>query len=101
MLLGEVQVDEVFSVGVGQDVVTGGVHHGHGCWELLAQHLGDSLLVGAHLLRGLDHEHGLHGGGHHDLARFGDMAEQVAQEVHPAPLPAAALEHPPDRCRQA
>lgn len=29
------------------------------------------------------------------------MAEQVAQEVHPAPLPGAALEHPPDRCRQA
>ena len=29
------------------------------------------------------------------------MAEQVAQEVHPAPLPATALEHAPDRRRQS
>ena len=28
------------------------------------------------------------------------MAEQVAQKVHPAPLPASALEHAPDRRRQ-
>ena len=43
----------------------------------------------------------LHGRCHHVLARFGHVRQQVAQEVHPAPLPAAALEHPPDRCRQA
>lgn len=29
------------------------------------------------------------------------MAEQVAQEVHPAPLPATALKDAPDRSRQA
>ena len=43
----------------------------------------------------------LHGRCHHVLARFGHVRQQVAQEVHSAPLPAAALEHPPDRCRQA
>ena len=43
VLLGEVQVDEVFSVGVGQHVVAGGIHYRHSCWELLAQHLGDLL----------------------------------------------------------
>ena len=43
----------------------------------------------------------LHGGRHHDLAGFGHVAQQFAQEVHPAPLPAAALEHALDRCRQA
>ena len=42
----------------------------------------------------------LHGRCHHVLAGFRHMAEQVAQEVHPAPLPATALEHAPDRRRQ-
>jgi hypothetical protein len=76
VLLGKVQE--------GQHVVSGGVHHGHSCWELLAQHLGDSLPVGAHLLRCLDHEHGLHGRCHHVLTGFGHMAEHVVREVHPA-----------------
>ena len=43
----------------GQHVVSGGVHHGHGCWELLAEHLGDPLSVATHLIRGLDDEHRL------------------------------------------
>ena len=42
----------------------------------------------------------LHGRCHHVLAGFRHMAEKVAQEVHPAPLPATALEHAPDRRRQ-
>ena len=52
----------------------------------------------------------LHGRCHHVLAGFWHMAEQVAQEVHPAQAaqcsvpcsatPATALEHPPDRCRE-
>ena len=44
---------------------------------------------------------GLHDRCHHVLARFGHVRQQVVQEVHPAPLPATALEHAPDRCRQA
>ena len=55
----------------------------------------------AHLIGGLDHEHCFHGGGHHVLARLGHVAQQVAQEVDPAPLPAASLEHALDRRRQA
>ena len=42
-----------------QYVVTGGIHHGHGSWELLAQHLGYLLPVGSDLLRLLDHVHRL------------------------------------------
>ncbi len=42
-----------------QNVVTGGFHHGHGTVELLAQHLGDPLPGGAHLILCLDHEYGL------------------------------------------
>ena len=83
-----------------QHVVSRGLHHRHGGGELLAQHLRDPLPVGAHLIRRLDHEHRLHGGGHHVLARLGHVGQQVAQEVDPAPLPAAALEHPLDRRRQ-
>ena len=30
----------------------------------------------------------------------GHLAQQIAREVHPAPLPGAALEHPTDCCRQ-
>lgn len=71
-----------------QYLVTGGLHHRHGRRELLAEHLGDPLPVGAHLIRPLDHEHRFHGSCHHVLARFGNVAEQVAQEVHTAPLPA-------------
>jgi hypothetical protein len=66
--------------------------------ELLAQHLCDPLPVGAHLCRGLDHERCFHGGCHHVLASLGHVAEQVAQEVHPVPLSATALEHALDRC---
>ena len=51
MLLGEVKER--------QHVVSGGLHHGHGGGELLAQHLGDPLPVGTHLIGGLDHEHRL------------------------------------------
>lgn len=43
----------------------------------------------------------LHCGGQHVLAGLAHMAQQVAQEVHTAPLPAAALEHALDRCSQA
>jgi len=92
VLLGEVQER--------QHVVAGGLHHRHGAGELLAQHLGDPLPVGAHLIGGLDHEHRFHGGGHHVLASLGDVGQEVAQEMHPAALPAAALEHPLDRRRQ-
>ena len=70
VLLGEVQEC--------QHVVAGGVHHGHGRWELLAQHLGDPLPVATHLIRGLDHEYCFHGGGHHVLAGLGDVRQQVA-----------------------
>ena len=35
-----------------------------------------------------------------EALRLGNVAEQVAQEVHPAALPGAALEHPLDRRRQ-
>jgi hypothetical protein len=101
-----------------QHVVAGGFHHWHSTRELLAQHFGDPLPVAAHMIGGLDHEHRLwppadwrlHGHGHHVLASLRDVGVQVAQEVHPtqaaqcsAPLgatPAAALEHPLDRCRQ-
>jgi hypothetical protein len=55
----------------------------------------------SNLLRLLDYEHHFHGGHHHDLAGLGHVAQEVAQEVRPAPLPAAALEHALDRCRQA
>ena len=80
------QVDEVFSVGVGQHVVASGIHHRHSCWELLAQHLGDPLPVGAHLLWCMNDEHGLHGRRHYVLARYsfgeglayGDVGLQVA-----------------------
>ena len=40
-----------------QHVVSGGLHHGHSCRELRAQHLGDPLPVGMHLVESLDHEH--------------------------------------------
>jgi hypothetical protein len=80
-----------------QYVVTGGFHHGHGSGELLAQHLGYLLPVGSDLLRLLDYKHCFHCRRHHVLACFGHVAQQVAQEVHPAPLPRAALEHPLDR----
>jgi len=83
-----------------QHVVTGGLHHRHGARGLHAQHLDDPLPVGAHLLRCLDHKHRFHGRRHHVLAGLWHVAEQVAQEMHPATLPAAALEHPLDRCRQ-
>jgi hypothetical protein len=32
---------------LGQQVVTGGVHHRNSCWEAFAQHFGDSLLGAA------------------------------------------------------
>jgi hypothetical protein len=84
-----------------QHVVTGGFHHGYGAGELLAQHLGDLLPMGSDLLRLLDHEHRFHGRRHHVLTSLRHVAEQVAQEVHPAALPGATLEHALDRCRQA
>ena len=93
VLLGEVQER--------QHIVTGGLHHRHGGWELLAQHRGDPLPVGAHLIGGLNHEHRFHCGCHHVLAGLGHVGEQVAQEVHSAPLPGAALEHPLDRLPSA
>lgn len=40
-----------------QYAVTGGFHQGHSTGELLAQHLGDLLPMGAHLIRLLDHEY--------------------------------------------
>jgi hypothetical protein len=42
-----------------QHVVACSLHHRHGVRELLAQHLGDPLPVGAHLLRCLNDEHGV------------------------------------------
>ena len=85
-----------------QHVVTGGFHHGHSTGELLAQHLGDLLPVGTHLIGGLDHEHRLHGGRHHVLAGLGHGGSAgCAGSVHTAPLPGAALEHPLDYRRQA
>lgn len=73
-----------------QHVVASGLHHRHGVRELLAQHLGDPLLVSAHLIGGLDHEHRLHGSSDHVLASLGDVAEQVALKVHAAQLRNAA-----------
>jgi len=91
--------------------VTGGSHHGYGAGELLAQHLGDLLPMGSDLLRLLDHEHRFAGRRNHVLTSLRHVAEQVAQDVHPAgafllsaPLgatPGATLEHALDRCRQA
>ena len=57
MLLGEVQVEEVFSVGIGKHVAASRIHYRHSRWEVVARHLGDPLPVGAHLLRSLDDEH--------------------------------------------
>jgi hypothetical protein len=42
-----------------QHVVSGSFHHGHGTEELLSQHLGEALPVGALLVRCLDHTHHL------------------------------------------
>jgi hypothetical protein len=42
-----------------QHVVTGGLHDRQASGELLAQHLGNPLPVGAHLIEGLDQEHRL------------------------------------------
>ena len=94
-----------------QYVVTEGLHHRDGARELLAQHLNDLLPVDSDLLRLLNYEHPFDGRRHHVLAGLGDVAQQVAQEVHPteallpsAPpgaTPRAALEHPLDRRRQA
>ncbi len=75
----------------------GRLHHLHSGGELLAQHLGDPLPVGTHLIRYLDHEHRFHGRRHHVLAGLRHVGEQVAREVHPAALPAAALDHALDR----
>ena len=83
-----------------QHVISRGLHDRRGGGERLAQHLDDPLPVGAPLIRRLDHEYRIHDGGHHVLACLGHVAEQVAQEVNPAALTAAALEHPLDRRRQ-
>jgi len=91
VLLGEVQER--------QRVVSGGIHDWHSGGELLAQYLGDPLPVRAHLIRGLDQEYRFHAGCH-VLAGLWDVAEKVAHEVHPAPMPGAALEHALDRRRQ-
>jgi hypothetical protein len=42
----------------------------------------------------------LHGRGHDVQPCLGNIAQQVVQEVHPAALPGAALEHPLDRHSQ-
>jgi hypothetical protein len=84
-----------------QHVVACGLHDRHSGGELLAQHLGAPLPVGAHLVGCLDHKHRFHGRRHHVLASLRDVGQEVAQEVHPAPLPGAALEHPLDRRRQS
>ena len=81
----------------GRDVVSGSLHHPHSGGELLAQHLCDPLPVSADLIGCLNHEHRLHSGGDHVLARFGHVGEQVVPEVRPAALLAAGLEHPLDR----
>ena len=83
-----------------QHVVTGGLHYRHSGGELPAQHLGDLLPVGAYLIWRLDYEHRSNGRRHHVLSCFGHVRQQVAQEVQPATLPAAALEHPLHRGRQ-
>lgn len=57
MLVRGMELDEVFSVGVGQHVFLGGIHHRHGAGELLAQHRRDLLPVGPHQLGFWDDEH--------------------------------------------
>ena len=59
-----------------QHGITGCLDHRHGARQLLAQHLGDLLPVSPHLIRGLDHEYGLHGSSHHVLAGYGHVAQQ-------------------------
>lgn len=51
VLIREVQLDEIFSIGVGHHVFPGGTHHRHGGGELLAQRLPDLLPVSSQLLR--------------------------------------------------
>jgi hypothetical protein len=70
-----------------QHIITGGLHDRHGGGELFAQHRGDPLPVGPHLIGRLDHEHRFHRRRHHVLGSLGHVAQQVAQEAHPAPLP--------------
>lgn len=76
--------DEVFSVGVGQHVFLGGIHHRHGAGELLAQHRRDLLPVGPHLLIPSE--------------KATPMERDLASCVGSAPGSAAsaALEHPLD-----
>jgi hypothetical protein len=87
--------------GEGEKVVTGVAHHLLDLGQLPAQHRHNGLEL-------LDYvggvglgEDGADRGGHHLGVAAGHLGEHIAQEMHPAPLPARPEHHCPDGLLEA
>ena len=87
--------------GEGEQVLTRGAHHLLHSGQLPAEHAGDGLeLLGDVLGVGLG-EHGPDRGGDHLGVPARHLAEDIAHEVHPTPLPGRADHHRADGLLQA
>ena len=85
----------------GERVFPGLDHKLCGPGEALGQGAGQVIPTGLDLSGLLLGEHRAQRGGDHALMGFGHPLQQVAGEMDPAALPAAALQHPPDRIGEA
>jgi len=88
-------------VAEGKHVFSSLEHELGGVGEALSQGAGQVIPAGLDLRGFLLSKHRAQRGGDHALMRFGYALEQVARKVHSAALPAAALQHPPDRAGEA
>jgi len=88
-------------VAEGQHILLGLQHELGGPGEALSQRGGQVIPARLDLLSALLGKHAAQGSRDHALVSLGDTLQQVAGKVHPAALPGAALQLPPDRLGEA
>ena len=83
-----------------QHVLLGLQHQLGRSWETLSQRGGQVIPAAFDLAGVFLGKHAAQGSRDHALVSLGDALQQVAGKVHPAALPGAALQLPPDRLGQ-
>ncbi len=87
--------------GEGEQVVLGLPQHRLDLQKLTAEHAGDDVELGAHVLGVGLGEDRPDGGGDHLGVALGHPGEHVAHEMHPAALPSRAQQNGGDRLLEA